>query len=511
MDHPSDAWLVAGVVLGVGCGRSEIWVPELPPPPPLRCAEPVDVLSTSGCSFVAAPGVHLSDVLTDRLDVDPSLRDSDGVLVVNPDPVASVRLQLTEHLAGGEVRPLGGTQTLAPGDARMIELPPTEPRESSGMRRQGLVRIMGDAPFVASLHTPYRSFLGNDSGLLLPEARWGQRYVVAAYTPHSAQFQGVGEPTYFEIVAREDDTRVRWLPRGAATAGDDDRVPAADAGEWSPELWLDAHESVLVTAVMGPGDPRSRDVTGTVIEASAPIGVTSGSRCSAVPASSEPGEGCDPLLEQLVPVEQWGQIAVVPRSPLRTSESHHYRVLAGAAGVTVRSDPSVLPSEPYLLAALGDYVDIVVPHGTSFVLEADGPMQVVGYLQTRDYDVEIGDPAMYQLPPVEQFLTHTVVGTGVQWDVHFLQLVRRAGGAPVRIDGDEVVGWVGVGAGAYEAAEVVVGEGRHVVDGATPFGVVQIGWTNSVHPACLAYSTHGTCQTSYAQLGGVGTRSLQPL
>src|SRR5690606_26376362 len=171
--------------------------------------------------------------------------------------------QVTEHLEGGRARALGDPHVIGRSDERVILLPPTERRDGSGMRRQGLVQLRGDAPFAASLHTPYRSFLGNDSALLLPEARWGRRYVAAAYTPHSAQFQGVGEPTFFEIVAREDDTRVRWKTARAATAGDGDRVPAVAAGQWSPELVLDAYESVLVTAAAGLGDPGSRDVTGT--------------------------------------------------------------------------------------------------------------------------------------------------------------------------------------------------------------------------------------------------------
>lgn len=508
MGHLASTGLITAWLVGLGCGRSEIWVPEPIAPPPLRCDEPLDGPSSRGCSFVAAPGLHLSDVLSEPLGVDPSLRDPDGVLVVNPDPATSIRVQLTEWREGGEPHDLG-TRTVGAEALLLVTLPRTEPRDASGVRREGLVRLQGDAPFAAWLHTPYRSFLGNDSTLLLPEARWGRRYVVATYTPHSSQFQGVGEPTFFEIVAREDDTRVRWKNARAATAGDGDRVPAVAAGQWSPELRLDAHEAVLVTAATGPGDPTTRDVTGTVLEASAPVQVTGGSRCSSVPASSEPGAGCDPLLEQLVPVEQWGQTVVVPHSPLRTSEHHHYRVLAGAAPVTFTTDPPVLDSQPYVLATEGEHVDVVVPHGTSFVLEADGPVQVVAYLQTRDEIVEIGDPAMVQLPPVEQFVTHAVIATGVQWDLHYLQLVRGAGHAPVRVDGREVEGFTGVGLGTYEIAELIVEEGPHVVDGDGPFGAIQLGWTNSVHPACLSYSTYGTCQTSYAHLGALGTRPLR--
>jgi hypothetical protein len=502
------AWLLA--LLCSGCGRSEVWFPperRPEPPEPRRCVEPGEA-SAVGCAFVAAAGLHLMQPMTHVVDLDPSVRDPEGVILVNPDPVRSVRVDAFHVLGDGETEPLGDTMTLAAGEQRLVELPQPEERESSGMRRQGLVWLNGDAPFVASLHMPYRPFLGNDSGLLLPEARWGRRYVVAAYAPHADHFQGVGEPTYFEIVAREDDTRVRWLAQWASTAGDGDRVPEVAAGQWSPELTLDAYEAVLVTAAALPGDdPHDRDVSGAIVEASSPVQVTAGSRCSAVPTSTLSLEGCDPLFEPLVPVEQWGQTHVVLHSPPRTSEPHHYRVLAGADGVQLRAEPPVLPSDPYVLPVAGAYLDVVVPHGTSFVLEATGPTQVMAYLQTRDDDPQLGDPSMYPIPPVEQFLTRYVVGTGVEWDTHFLQVVRPQGGADVRVDGEALGGWEPVG--DYEAALWTGPEGAHAVESATPFGLVQLGWTNRTHPACLAYTVHGSCQTSYAQLGGIGTRSLR--
>jgi hypothetical protein len=238
------------------------------------------------------------------------------------------------------------------------------------------------------------------------------------------------------------------------------------------------------------------------------VQVTAGSRCSAVPRSRS-SAGCDPLFEPLPPVEQWGQTHVVLHSPRRTSEAHHYRVFAGQDGVELRSQPPVLPFEPYVLGVTGAYVDVIVPHATSFVLEATGPALVMAYLETRDENpaIQLGDPAMYLVPPVEQFLTRYVVATGVEWDAHFLQLVRPRGGDEVRVDGVAVVGWEPVG--DYETAEMTVPEGAHVVDGTTPFGLLQLGWTNSGHPACRPYAIHGTCQTSYAQLGGLGTRPLR--
>lgn len=486
------------VWLLVGCGRTPTY---FPPPDLEACVE--DELSSVGCSFLASVGLHLVDPISDRDGVDDARREPDGVFVVNPHEDEVVTIQALEIVEGQtEGWPLGEPIPLAPGERAVVRLPPTLRSETTGLRAGGLLRLAADRPFAASLHGPYRPFLGNDSALLLPDSGLGRRYVVEAYPPHLEHFQGLGTPSFFEIAAIEDGTEVRWQPRGGATAAATD-VPQVEAGQWSPSVVLRRHEVLRIVAADRGGGPSEQDVSGTVIEATAPVRVVAGSRCSAVPVSFDPGEGCDPLFEQLVPIDRWGRTTVVPHPPLRTSEAHHVRIFAGATGVSITAEPSVLPYEPYVFEEPGELLDVVVPHGTSFVLQADGPVMAVGYLQTRDFDVEIGDPAMVQLVPVEAFLARYVIATGTQWDRHFVQLSRRRGGAAVILDGAEVTEWEEVA--DWEVATVSVSEGVHVARSEQPFGLTQYGWNNSLHESCAPFATHGTCQTSYAHPGGMST------
>lgn len=491
-------WLAATLLVALGCGRSS---PFFPPPDFRDCEDRGD--SSVGCAFVVGPSLGLVDPASEIQSVPPAGRSPDGVFVVNPSEHDIVTIQAHE-IAWGETESIEYSDPLPllPGERRLIKLPSTAQRERTDRRRGDLLQIIADAPVVASMHGPYRPFLGNDSALLLPQAAHGQRYVVASYYPHTAHFQGLGVPTFFEVVAQHDDTVVRWRPKTTATEGDDATIPAVNAGQWSPEVRLGRHEVVLVTAL--PGQPGSNgDVSGTLIEASAPIAVTSGSRCSAVPGNAAPGAGCDPLVEQLVPVRAWGSRVVVPHPPLRTTEAHHVRIYAGAPDITVTTDPMALGlPPPSTLADTGDFIEVTVPHGTSFVADATGPIMVVSYLQSRDDDIELGDPAMTQLAATAQYRRDYTIATGTEWERHFVQAVRLRGGAPVSIDGTALVGWEPIGAD-YELSTTEITEGAHRLQSNDPFGLTQLGWNNRLHPGCTNYATHGTCQTSYAHPGGL--------
>ncbi|MEM9453405.1 MAG: IgGFc-binding protein [Myxococcota bacterium] len=496
---------VLALTLITGCGRSGLYFP----PPELRsCVE--DPSSSLGCSFLVGPGLHVVDSVFETAGMDPSEREPDGVFVVNPDRDQIVTIQAFEIPAGDtEARPLGDPLALPPGESGLVQLPLNADRSTTERRAGGLVHLHADAPFAASVHGPYRPFLGNDSSLLLPDAKLGRRYVVAAYPPHFLHFQGAGEPSFFEVIALEDATRVRWRPRLTRTVAATDQIPAVDAGQWSPQIILDRHETLLVTASALVGsEHEQRDISGTLIESSSPVRVTGGSRCSAVPITFEPLGGCDPLYEQLVPVEAWGRTYVIAHPPLRTDEDHHVRIYAGASNITLKTEPPVLPTEPYVLAEEGAFIDVVVDHGTSFVLTADGPVMPVGYLQTRNPDLQIGDPAMYQFVSAEQYLDRYVIATGTQWEAYLVQVVRRRGTTEIELDGGEVLdGWEPIG--AWEVASVSISEGAHTLRSDEPFGVIQFGWNNSRHDACIPFAVRGSCQTSYAHPGGMGTTLLQ--
>jgi hypothetical protein len=494
------SWRSTAVIALVGvlgaCGRSEVVLRE----EALRC-RPDPAGPGAGCTFLVGPGLHLVGAI-ESLSTVPERREPDGVFVVNPHPADTLTLRISQIYPDDDEPWPRDLVELGPGRLHVLSVPNAGDSGLTGQRRGGRFLLEGSHPFGATSHRPRRSFEGNDSELLLPVEALGQLYVVASYPPLAAQFQGAGEPSFFEVVARWDGTTVRWRPR-QDTAGDGAAIDPVRSGEWSPMVVLDRYESLRVVGIASPTDPWQGDVSGTVVEASAPVAVTAGSRCASVPPSTNALAGCDPLVEQLIPVVQWGREVAVPHPPLRGLESHYLRIYAGADEVALTTEPRVA-SVPASLRERGEFVDVVVSNGTSFVVEADGPIMVVAYLGSRDPRLEIGDPAMYQLVPTERFLSRYVVATGTQWATHLLQAVRFAGAAEVTVDGQPLAGWERFA--GFETAVVEVSEGSHVVASEEAFGLTQLGWTNGVHDACTPFGHGGECHTSYAHPAGLRLR-----
>jgi hypothetical protein len=130
-----------------------------------------------------------------------------------------------------------------------------------------------------------------------------------------------------------------------------------------------------------------------------------------------------------------------------------------------------------------------------FGVSADRPITVMNYMTGSSLAGSQGDPAMVQIPPVEQFLPRYVVLVPESWTTDIAVITREAG-MDVEIDGVEVpdADFIAVG-DTYEVARVPVTDGVHTFDGDAPFGVVVVGYT---------------AVDSYAYVGGIGTSVINP-
>ncbi|MCA9683660.1 MAG: IgGFc-binding protein, partial [Myxococcales bacterium] len=100
---------------------------------------------------------------------------------------------------------------------------------------------------------------------------------------------------------------------------------------------------------------------------------------------------------------------------------------------------------------------------------------------------------MYQMVPTEQFLDTYAFVTGTNYDPHYVQVIRPAGGSNVTVDGNVVGNYMAVG--TFEVANVQISEGAHFATSNQPFGIVNIGYT----PV-----------TSYAYPGGLKLEVINP-
>jgi hypothetical protein len=319
--------------------------------------------------------------------------------------------------------------------------------------------------------------------LLLPEHALGSEHFVAN---HGAWV----EPNYFVVIAVEDETTLTWEPN-VETAGNFFPVPFVDAGA-SGMMMLERFDNVRIETSASLGRPKcEQDLSGTRVAADKPIWVLSGIRGLRLPwCGSSMVQGCqtiidnacdfgsDLAIEQNLPVELWGTQYVGAHAPVRGSESHWWRIYAGASNVTVTTDPPQ-PGTPINLANPGDWAELVVPTGSNFVFDGDGPFLPVQYVSGHhDGGSGMGSPAMVQAIPTDRFLDRYVFMTTIGYEQQFVQVIRATGGPDVLIDGTPVSTWES--AGAWELANVQITEGAHEVSSTAAFGLSQYGYSQHV-------------------------------
>jgi hypothetical protein len=507
------------------CGANEACMPcatDEPDCSGARCVGPCDttgeIPASSGCSFYAT-GMMINASMSEKEAL------PDAVIVANPHPDTSATINVYLATAGSNKEELVlDPFVLAPGETYAIEYGENLTdlvgggKGTSKFQSGGVYHVVSDLPIIAYLHTPFESGGTNESSLLLPESALGQHYVVYNYAPYA-------EPGYFVVIAVENQTTVRWRPT-TETAGNNLPLPFVEAGQQG-EYTINRLDTMRIAASANLGAPECRqDLSGTIIESNKPIMVISavvGARvpycnsagCLDDPKPDEPYEvpGCtvadgpyevdfaccattNHIQEVNIPLDYWGKTYVGAHSPVRATEDHYWRIFAGDDDATITVTPAQ-PGTPIHLGKRGDWVELVIPNGVSVMFEGDKPFMPVQFTARQDLSGWLGASAMTQSIPVEQWLSRYAFATGLDYTVHYVQVIRGAGGAPVVVDGVTVDGFYPVG--NYEVADYEIAEGSHQIVSDQPFGIVQFGYRGG---------QAGQSTAAYAYPGGLRTEPI---
>lgn len=422
------------------------------------CNSEDELPSSAGCSFLATRMIHVYE------DV------ADGLIVGNPNSDATATVTFFEIADGKREEEVVDIVELPPGTSHdfLLDINFIDIEGYSRFRTGGVYRLQSDIPVVAYQHSPYTANRANDASMLLPESALRSDYVVASYPPFDNDT--FGYPSYFTVIALEDDTELRWTPP-IPTAGSGFPIDPVAAGK-TGKLAMNRFDTARIAASSAFTSVwTERDISGTVVHANKPIWVVGATKGARVPANKP---GTDHLQEMMLPLDYWGDAYVAAPSPKRANERHYWRVYAGAKdGVTVTADPPVI--EPIVLDKRGKWFEFSVPNGTAFVLEGDGPFMPVQYLASDYVAGKIGDPSMYQMVATDQFLGRYVFVTGKGYALNYVQVIRHAGGGDVTVDGEVVMGYYKVG--DFEVADWAIAEGAHTATSDEDFGIIQIGYT----------------------------------
>jgi hypothetical protein len=428
------------------------------------CAQAEAAPSTIGCSFIASRVDNIYGNETDSLVVGNTSKTK----------TATVQLYFTPN--GTNVEQVQGAPVqIMPGKTTAFQMtnPPLD--KVSGLRKGGNYRVQSTIPIIAYQHSPITGQATNDASVLFPEHALKNDYVISSWPDsHNAY------PSYFNVIAIQDGTTVKWIPSQNSIAGTG--VAAVAAGQ-TGQVVMNRFDTMQVRANFGG------DLSGTFVTSDKPIWVLGAAECINVPNKNV--GYCDHIQEQMLALDYWGKKYVGAHSPKRGTEKHYWRIFGGEDGTTVTTNPAQ-PGTP-IVVNKSQYKDLIVSNNTSFIFEGDKPFLAVQYLESQSAGAGTGDPAMYQMVPVEQFLDRYAFVTGTGYNVHYAQIIRAKGSADVKVDGAVVGGYYAVG--EYEVSDWKISEGAHLAESDTPFGIVSTGYTDA---------------TSYAYPGGLKLAVINP-
>jgi hypothetical protein len=156
------------------------------------------------------------------------------------------------------------------------------------------------------------------------------------------------------------------------------------------------------TCTYGYCNMTTHDLTGTEIDASAPVAVFGAHDCDFVPFNRW---ACDHLEEQLFPFETWGTSFVASQTKRERGEPDVWRILSGGDGNKVTFVPESVHRSVTLNR--GEHVEFEAKG--SFMVDADKPIMVGQFTVGQSYsnfggsDLPPGDPSFSLVVPVQQY------------------------------------------------------------------------------------------------------------
>lgn len=463
--------------------------------------------SNVGCDYLA---VDLDNEYASPLGTPPA-QEQFAVVLANP---SDVYVQAMVFKSDGRpsvpLETFIGSYEVPPGGLTRIDL---DNREVDGstpsvegpgtMLSNQAYRIRTNFPVVAYQFNPIIESASNDASLLLPVPALDTRYRVIGWptaNPISIgpTFPGIPDHSYVTIVAAHEGTQVRVTLGGDIVAGaiqGGGTIEARAAGS-VVEMILGPYDVLNLESDGIPGD-----LTGTIVESSAPVAVFSGGERAIVgggdlPAhpSGAPDDWCctEHVEEQVFPTSSWGEEFVVTRSPVRTDhptwrEPDVYRVLADRDGTTITTN---LPA-PFDRFTLSENEHVEFHADRSFVLTADQPVSIMQMLVSQGWVVSWksghgGDPSMLLFPPYEQYRDDTIFLVPETFSANYV-VIAAPESTSVTLDGEDLEGDEFMRRCVYESAGMVGGEnytavtcpvsgGAHRVISSRPVGVMVYGY-----------------------------------
>lgn len=351
----------------------------------------------------------------------------------------------------------------------------------------------------------------NDASLLLPSTAMTGNYRVVGHEgivlldPTTGQTGPIG--AYMAITAMQSGTtvRVRVSATGHVTSGAG--VAETSAGG-TLSLSLGAGD---VAELVAPG---GADLSGSLVQASAPVQVITGHPCIQIPPTES---ACDHIEESVFPAETLGKDYVVtrPAGPDGTTVSHQVRIYGNVDGTHLTYDPSTPPGCPTTIDA-GQVVECGTPACPDPTTPIDATTMFTCGTTSADFEVKgdqafavgtftlgafvvdplkvEGDPSQSLAIAVEQFRSTYVFLAPSDYTVSYVDIVAKPATA-MALDGQRVpASGEAIGSSGYSVYRAKLGAGQagaHTLSASLPVGIEVLGYgmyTSYMYPGGLDLS-----------------------
>lgn len=297
-----------------------------------------------------------------------------------------------------------------------------------------------------------------DGSLILPKSALGTEYFATSYP------SGLS-PTIITLVGVENDTEIDITLSASSSAGRLQGVPF--------HITLDRFQTYTIHS-NSPGD-----FTGSKIKVTnnKNVAVFCGTKCVNIPFGCF---ACDMLYEQLTPVHTWGKnFLISPPTKDSIKPDYTYRVIASQDSTQIYANGILVNT-----VNAGGFIEVANQSGTVCV-SASKPVMVVQYYEGMSC-VNLGDPSMVIIPPMEQTVKRVNFSTAsfAGFDAHFASITLKTSAINnVKVDGAAVnpARFIPFGnCPAYSYASVAVSGGTHLVECDSGFIFVAYGYGHAV-------------------------------
>ncbi|NLN96540.1 MAG: hypothetical protein GX128_10305 [Bacteroidales bacterium] len=359
------------------------------------------------------------------------------------------------------------TVNITAGTLETITLPMAVEVTGNGSIHNKGIHVTSDNP--VTVYVMSQRDFSTDAYLGLPVDALGNDYYVMAYENNNLGIQ-------LTVVATEDNTNVSITPTASS--------PGWSAGVTGNVVLNTGQVFQLRTTASGS------DYTGSRVVSDKPVGVFGSNNCANIPVGVT---ACDYIVQQLTPVNTWGQSFVTVPLAERTA-GDVFRIMAQQSNTEVSINGSVVAT-----LNAGQFYQTDLSSTSYNKITANKPILVGQFCKGVSADNTTGDPCFSLIPPDEQVLNNYVISAGTSnIAINYLNITSPTSNTGnVKVDGASVApsSWTAIPGTTYSGAQVSVPNGIHTVTSNLPIGLLVYGYTEADSYAYIGGQAFGEVAT----------------